>query len=268
LRFLYPTGIISSKKAQHRAVHPQPRALYNAQIPGSGYDDKIQKIKFQTDKEEHMGFSPEIENLLKISTGIFWSLAYLLIIRRGFKDHTFGMPFAALCANIAWEFIFSFVYPHQPPQLYINIAWFLLDTIIVFQFLRFGRPAFDSLLPKGSFYLVFLLSLLISFFIIVGITLEFQNWNAMYSAFAQNLIMSILFVVMLRSRNNLSGQSLYIAIFKMIGTMLPAILFYARNPSSVLMNSLYISIFIFDALYIVILYVKHKELGIQPWHRL
>jgi len=42
------------------------------------------------------------------------------MIRRGFKDKTFGMPFAALCANISWEAIFAFVTPHSSPQIYIN----------------------------------------------------------------------------------------------------------------------------------------------------
>jgi hypothetical protein len=214
-----------------------------------------------------MGFSPEIENLLKIGSGIFWSLTYLLIIWRGFKDRTYGMPLAALCANISWEFIFSFIYPHDPPQLYVNRVWLFLDLVIVFQFLYFGRHVFDSVLPKGSLYVFFVLSLLISFFLILGITVEFENWTGAYAAFGQNLMMSILFVVMLRRRNDLSGQSLYIAIFKMIGTILPSLLFYARHPSSLLLNSLYISIFIFDALYVVMLYAKHKELGIQPWSR-
>lgn len=214
-----------------------------------------------------MGFSSEIENLLKIGSGIFWSLTYLLIIWRGFKDRTYGMPLAALCANISWEFIFSFVYPHDIPQLYVNRVWLFLDLVIVFQFLYFGRHVFDSLLLKGSHYIIFTLSLLTSFFLVLGVTVEFENWTGAYAAFGQNLMMSILFVVMLRRRNDLSGQSLYIAIFKMIGTVLPSILFYARYPSSVLLNSLYSSIFIFDVLYIGMLYAKYKELNVQLWHR-
>jgi len=214
-----------------------------------------------------MGFSPEIEDLLKIGSGIFWSLTYILIIWRGFKDRSYGMPMVALCANISWEFIFAFVYPPNPPQLYINIAWFCLDLVIVFQFLYFAPRVFDSLLPKGWLYPTAALSLVIAFSLVLGITQQFENWNGAYAAFGQNLMMSILFVVMLCRRDTLNGQSLYIGIFKMIGTLLPSILFYARDSSSLLMNSLYISIFIFDALYVVILYVKYKELGLQPWRR-
>jgi len=72
---------------------------------------------------------------------------------------------------------------------------------------------------------------------------------------------------MLRRRGDLSGQSLYIAVFKMLGTLLSSTMFYARNPSSLLMNTLYISIFIFDALYIALVYAKHQDLGLSPWRR-
>ncbi len=42
-----------------------------------------------------------------LGSGLFWTVTYLLIIRRGFRDQTYGMPLVALCANLAWEFIFS-----------------------------------------------------------------------------------------------------------------------------------------------------------------
>ena len=64
---------------------------------------------------------------LMLGSGAFWALAYVLIIRRGFLDATYGMPLVALCANVSWEFIFSFVHPHGPVQRPVNIVWFLLD---------------------------------------------------------------------------------------------------------------------------------------------
>jgi hypothetical protein len=75
---------------------------------------------------------------LMLGSGAFWTLTYLLIIRRGFLDRTYGMPLVALCANISWEFIFSFLYPHGPVQRPVNIVWFSLDLIILFQMLRYG----------------------------------------------------------------------------------------------------------------------------------
>jgi hypothetical protein len=214
-----------------------------------------------------MTVSPEISWSLQIGSGVFWTLAYLLIIRVGFQDKTYGMPIAALCANISWEFIFSFMHPHEPPQNYINIAWFAFDTIIVFQALRFGPEALNSILPKHLFYPTFLLTLILSFGTILSITYEFKDWDGKYAAFGQNLMMSVLFISMLLNRRDVSGQSIYIALFKMLGTLLPSILFFLRLPTSALLNLLYVSIFIFDLIYLAMLYRKHVQLGINPWKR-
>jgi hypothetical protein len=188
--------------------------------------------------------------------GIFWSLAYLLIIRQGFKDRTYGMPLAALCANISWEAIFAFLHPHSPPQLYINYAWFGLDTVIVFQFLRYGKKEFPNL-SLGQFYLIFVFALVMSFCSILFVTYEFQDWKGAYAAFGQNLMMSILFLWMFFSRNDLRGQSIYIAILKMLGTGVSSIAFYLYQPisqDSYLMPFLYLAIFISDAAYTFLVY--------------
>ena len=63
--------------------------------------------------------------------GLFWSATYILIIRRRFKDKIFGMPMAALCANILWEAIFAFVTHHSTPQLYVNYIWFGLVWMLL-----------------------------------------------------------------------------------------------------------------------------------------
>jgi hypothetical protein len=211
-----------------------------------------------------MKVSPELTWSLEIGSGIFWTLVYLLIIRLGFRDKTYGMPITALCANISWEFIFSFMIPHDSPQNYINVVWFVFDLIIVCQTLRFGRTVFE---PRQLFYPAFVLGLVTSFGVILAITYEFSDWDGKYAAFGQNLMMSVLFIAMLLKRRDVSGQSVYIALFKMLGTLLPSILFYLRFPTSVLLNSLYVSIFVFDSIYLVMLYAKHRELGINPWTR-
>lgn len=211
-----------------------------------------------------MKVSPELTWSLEIGSGIFWTLVYLLIIRLGFRDKTYGMPITALCANISWEFIFSFMIPHDSPQNYINVVWFVFDLIIVCQTLRFGRTVFE---PRQLFYPAFVLGLVTSFGVILAITYEFSDWDGKYAAFGQNLMMSVLFIAMLLKRRDVSGQSVYIALFKMLGTLLPSILFYLRFPTSVLLNSLYVSIFVFDSIYLVMLYAKHRELGINPWIR-
>ena len=206
---------------------------------------------------------------LMVVGGLFWSLTYILIVRRGFKDKTFGMPLVALCANISWEAIFSFIYPPDPPQLYINYVWFSLDVVIVFQFLKFGRTEFPKFSIK-KFYLVSSIILLMAFGIIVIITNELHDFLGVHTAFGQTLVMSILFIAMLLSRNGIRGQSMYIGICKMLGTGVISLAFYLYQPisqESILLPSLYVSIFVVDVIYLILLYKKTRESKISPWLR-
>ncbi|HWO43305.1 MAG TPA: hypothetical protein VNO43_16005 [Candidatus Eisenbacteria bacterium] len=211
-----------------------------------------------------MEVPPALSWTLQIGSGVLWTAVYILIIRLGFRENTYGMPVPALCANVSWEFIFSLLYPHSAPQNYINITWLLFDLVIVGQTLHYGKRAFE---PRWLFYPAFALGLVTSFAAIVAITYEFNDWDGKYSAFGQNLMMSILFVAMLLKRRDITGQSIYIALGKMFGTLLPSILFFLRFPESPLLNFLYLAIFTFDLVYLVLLHAKHAELGIDPWRR-
>ena len=197
---------------------------------------------------------------LKIASGLFWSLVYLLIIGRSFRDKTYGMPVVALCANISWEFIFSFILPHPKPQLYIDMIWFLLDAVILVQYLKFGKAEFNPNLPQRLFFPTFLVTLLLSFLLVLLVTYEFKDWSGRYSAFGQNLMMSVMFLSLLLKRNHLRGQSVSIAVCKMLGTLFPSVLFYCYYRSN-LLTLLSLGILIFDWAYIVLLYAKCKELG-------
>lgn len=205
---------------------------------------------------------------LAILSGIFWTIAYLLIIRRSIQDQSVGMPLVALCMNISWEFIFSFIFPSDKPQLYINYVWFFLDLVIVMQYLKLGKFEFSKHFPKSFFYAAFFSILAVSFLNMLFITYDFgAEKGAIYTAFQINLIMSILFIYMLLSRGGIKGQSIYIAIAKIIGTLCASISIYLSVPSSMLLIFLYLSIFLFDLVYSVLLYIKIKEQGINPWKR-
>jgi hypothetical protein len=72
---------------------------------------------------------------------------------------------------------------------------------------------------------------------------------------------------MLLKGRGVEGQSIYVALFKMAGTLLPSVLFFLRFPTSLLLNFLYVTIFVFDLVYAILLYAKHRELGMNPWTR-
>ena len=198
-----------------------------------------------------------------VVSGVLWTLAYLLIIRRGFLDRTYGMPLVALCANISWEFIFSFVYPHDLPQRAVNVVWFSFDAVILFQVLRYGPREFPGLSRK-VFYAAFGLALATSFGVVLGITREFSDFDGAYSAFGQNLMMSVLFCAMLYARGSLRGQSPWIALLKMLGTLLASVAFYFFDPGydgSTLLPLLFVAILIFDGVYLAMTVVYGRNGG-------
>jgi hypothetical protein len=187
-----------------------------------------------------------------VGSGVLWTLAYLLIIRQGFLDRTYGMPLAALCANLSWEFIFAFVYPHDLPQRAVNVVWFSFDLVILAQLLLYGPREFAGL-SRRLFYASVALALVTAFGAVLTITLQFEDFDGAYSAFGQNLMMSVLFVAMLYYRGSLRGQSVSIAALKMGGTALASVAFYFFNPDyagSVLLPFLYVAILVFDGVYL------------------
>jgi hypothetical protein len=207
---------------------------------------------------------------LLVIGGFFWALTYLIAIRKGFIDKTYSFPMVALAANISWEAIFSFIIPLFPPQLYIDYVWFFLDLVIVYQFLKFGRSEFP-LYSSRHFYASFATAVAVAFGSILSITYVFQDWLGVYTAFGQNLMMSILFIAMLLNRNSIRGQSIYIAIFKMIGTAITSYAYYLYQSASnvsFLMFFLFISILVFDAVYVGLLYQKTRSDNIPVFSRL
>ncbi|MCZ7569073.1 MAG: hypothetical protein M5U01_10870 [Ardenticatenaceae bacterium] len=190
--------------------------------------------------------------ILMLGSGLFWTLTYLLIIRRGVLDKTYGMPLVALCANLSWEFIFSFVHPHPSIQRPVDIVWLALDVVILLQLLRYGPREFADL-SRGIFYSAFGLALVTSFCSVLFISYEFNDLDGTYAAFGQNLLMSVLFIAMLYRRRSLRGQSTWIAVCKLVGTALASLAFYrytAVAERSILLSFLFGAILVYDSIYL------------------
>jgi len=67
---------------------------------------------------------------LLLAGGVFWTLAYVLIVRRSYLDKCYGLPAVACAANLAWESYYTFVVPFQGSMLYVSACWLVLDLII------------------------------------------------------------------------------------------------------------------------------------------
>jgi len=184
-------------------------------------------------------------------TGLCWAAAYVLIIRRGFADRTYGMPIVALCANVSWEFIFSVVRPHAGVQRISDLVWLAFDLVIMYTALRFGPREFGYL-PRSVFYAGFAGTLVLAYLGVDLVSRELDNGNGIFAGFIDNLMMSALFLGMLAGRGGLRGQSVSIAAFKFVGTIFASLGFwlYGENSHTALLVYLYIANGVADAAYL------------------
>ena len=168
-------------------------------------------------------------------SGIAWTIVYIAAIRIGFTQQTYALPVMALALNIAWESIYSVWGLSTDPGLQagINVVWALADLVIVFTFLRYGRRELPPFVTRAMFNCwtvgVFATAYVVQWAFVV----EFGYAEAArYTAFLQNLLMSVLFIAMFVGRRGARGQSLTIAIAKWVGTLAPTIVFGVYEDSA------------------------------------
>ncbi len=205
-----------------------------------------------------MHLSPEINYTLTIVSGLCWTMVYVLIIYRSFKDKTYGMPFWALAFNISWEFIFSIVLASHADatQLIVNRVWLGFDVFILVAYFVYGRKEWPENVPRILFYPYSALVIVMSYLFVYLITIKFNDFTGLHIAFIQNLMMSWLFIAMLNRRGSRAGQSLGIAVLKMLGTLAPAIQFAARSEFVLFLGA---GCFVVDCIYIVMLIPKTRN---------
>lgn len=162
-------------------------------------------------------------------SGICWTIVYEELIRHGFRDKACGMPLFALALNIAWEFLYSFdgFFVSQEFMMVQNVAdlaWALCDVAILACWVKFGRQYLPDnakryFVPYTLLALAVGVSMQLAFYLNCGTATE----ASIYSAFAQNVAMSCMFLVQLFRRNSTQGFSLLGAVCKCVGTLTPTI---------------------------------------------
>lgn len=214
--------------------------------------------------------------ILTLISGVAWTIVYLSLIQTGFKNKTYGMPLFALALNLAWEAIYT-VYGINSDtgniQTWVNLVWCMFDIAILYSYLKYGREDFEKY-AEGKFFvpwtvLIFTMAFILQYAFLVSFPkasgpglencLYFVNpyLGCWYSAFLQNLIMSILFINMLAIRKSSKGQSLTIGVSKWIGTLAPTITFgYLFENHLILTLGIFCSVF--DLLYIWMLMQYRK----------
>jgi hypothetical protein len=194
-----------------------------------------------------------------------WIIAYILIIWKGFKTQSYGIPLAAIAMNYTWEFLYAFVWPSSCNIVRdLRYGWFVLDSIIVLQLFLYGQKEQNNPDLRKHFVpcviAIFLLALAGHW----TFHHAYQDAGGEQAAYSINFIMSLLFVFTASMRHGAHGLSYGAAWAKMFGTgvlSLASALSYKTSPTQIepFMLYLFASIFIFDILYIHVLRKKLHE---------
>lgn len=207
--------------------------------------------------------------LLTVLSGLGWVIVYEECIRLGIKQKTYAMPFWALGLNFAWELIYTvsdiFLKAHGPlegmnlVQAAANAAWVCLDVVILATYFRYGKKEWPVQIDGRLFVPWSILGLACCFALQLVFIAEFGFvMAAQYSAFLQNLLMSVLFIVLYVRRGGMEGQSILLATAKWIGTLAPTILMGVLTFNwVVLVCGIFCSVF--DVIYIVLLLKERKK---------
>ena len=162
-------------------------------------------------------------------SGICWTIVYIELIGLGFKDKACGMPLFALGLNIIWEFLYSidgfFISKEfMMAQNIADLAWAICDIFILECWFKYGKQylpekAKKYFVPFTVLALLVCLGMQLAFYLNCSTATE----ASIYSAFAQNVTMSVIFLTSLFIRGNHKGFSLLGAVCKCIGTLTPTI---------------------------------------------
>ena len=215
-----------------------------------------------------------------------WTLAYVQILRAGFKEKTYGVPLACIFLNISWEFIFSFnlvTSSEATVLVWGNRLWFLADCIIVTQAFLYGRRWQTNPWVREHFHTICVAGLSASLIGLYSFATYFNDIYGLALSFLINFVLSLLFIPLLFSRPHLEGLPHAAAWSKMVGSVAGAVFCYiwwpmqfneagtllraphiAQPPNSHLLYFLYVSIAILDFTYIYLYRRRWRALRAAP----
>ena len=153
-----------------------------------------------------------------------WVVVYLIIIRNIHRIKFIEIPMVAICANFAWEFLWSWVFMTDMGLVYVwgYRIWFFLDCYIVYSVFRLGYKQLVSL-PKSFGKGIMTGGLIASFFMLyfyIKIYDAPMSHMGAYSGYVLSVLMSALFISLLIRKKDVSLFSEANAWLKFLGTFL------------------------------------------------
>lgn len=204
-----------------------------------------------------------LELILAALGALGWIFAYFITIRNIRRHQFVEMPVFLVCADIAWEFLWGFVFNGRinmgEAYVWSYRAWFLIDIYIFISVLRFGYKQIDLPLLRKHAPSIFIATTLTAAAIVIGfVKTELDNPMGAQTSYLLNLLISSTYItnwLRLRHREHFSKL---VAWLKMLGTLMYSIYFVVAFPDDHAVTVLSTAVFILDVIYIWLIY-NYKE---------
>ena len=162
-----------------------------------------------------------VAQLLLFGLGCFgWVVAYAGTLRMLAKNRFLEIPAAAVVANVAWEFVWGFLYANALGLFFTwgYRAWFFLDVFITYNLLKVGHKQLVTTALQKHFVPICIAAILawgvgIYFFVQQG----YDTGVGAVSGYILNVMMSWLYITLLL-RHPVEWFSDLVAWSKMLGT--------------------------------------------------
>ena len=175
--------------------------------------------------------TPALQLLAAVMFGA-WTVAYVQIVRAGFREKTYGLPLVSIFQNFSWELVFSFqlIAPGVLALVWGNRLWFVVDCVIVLQVFLYGKQAQTNPWVRQHFRAIAAAGLVATGIGVYCFAAYYEDVYGLSLSFLINLLMSVLFIAMLFARPDLKGLPYGAAWAKMVGTLAGALFCYIWWP--------------------------------------
>lgn len=149
-----------------------------------------------------------------------WLTALILMAARGHKDKTNPIPIITLFLNAAWQGTVLFFPTIGLFTKGIVFLWFAVSIVLIYQ--HFAQLKEASAFRKDGSLTAKYTALIVGA-VVLNVLCHLNpelpdNNSGGFAAYAINMFMAVQFSFMILKRNSLKGQSLFIAIFKLLGS--------------------------------------------------
>ena len=98
-----------------------------------------------------------------------WWASYILVIRKIIKDKWVEFPAFVIAANVAWEFLWGFIFDLSFGGIMLQYVWrggFLLDAFMLYMVYKYGKSQYKTTFIRDNYYFL-LTGALVSFFFLI-----------------------------------------------------------------------------------------------------